>query len=228
MLNNLKAYLRTVLVVAWKDLTVEWHSRETISAVLVFALVVIFLFNFALDLDSTLRAGLSAGVLWVTFAFSGTLGLNRSMAAERENNCFDGLLLAPVDRSAIYLGKVLAAYILMLVTAAILLPVYSLLYNQNLFLPNLLVVIALGSLGYSAVGTLLAGLAAQTRTKDLLLPVLLFPVALPVLVAAVYASRAVLEGSSLDALGYWTGILVIYDLVFLALAILVYDSLVED
>ena len=122
--------------VLWKDLAAEWRSRELISAMLVFALLVIFIFNFALELDAQARASVTAGVLWVTFTFAGTLGLNRSLAVEKDRGCLDGLLLAPVDRTAIYFGKMLANLVFMLLVAAIVLPVYSLLYNVNLFLPG--------------------------------------------------------------------------------------------
>ena len=122
---------------------------------LVFALLVIFIFNFALQLDVQARAAVTSGVLWVTFIFAGTLGLNRSMAVEKDRGCLDGLLLAPVDRSAIYFGKMLANLVFMLATAIIVLPVYSVLYNTNLFNGGLMLVILLGAEGYSAVGTLL-------------------------------------------------------------------------
>ncbi len=137
---------------------------------------------------------MTSGVLWVTFVFAGTLGLNRSLAVEKDRGCLDGLLLAPVDRTAIYFGKMLANLIFMLMVAVIVLPVYSILYNTNLFNPGLMLVILLGSEGYVAVGTLLAAMAVQTRTRDILLPILLFPVIIPVLVAAVKASGGFLEG----------------------------------
>ena len=141
---------------------------------LVFALLVILIFNFALELDVRTRGTITAGVLWVTFAFAGTLGLNRSMAVEKDRGCLDGLLLAPVDRSAIYFGKMLGNWLFMLMVATIILPIYSVLYNVNLFHPGLLAVILLGSFGYVVVGTLLASMAVQARTRDVLLPILLW------------------------------------------------------
>jgi heme exporter protein B len=222
------SYLRTALTVARKDLTVEWYSRQSMAAMLVFALMVIFLFNFALQLDAGVRGNLTSGVLWVTFAFAGTLGLGRSLAAERENGCLDGLLLAPVDRSAIYLGKMTANLVLMLAVAVIVLPIYAVLYDQNIFNPGLMGIILLGSLGYSAVGTLLSSLAVQARARDLLLPVLLFPLALPLLVAAVNASRVILEAGSWTELTPWINLLVVYDVIFLAVALAAFDYVVEE
>jgi heme exporter protein B len=140
------SFMRAMGAVVWKDLSAELRSRELISAMLVFALLVILIFNFALDLDPATRreSTITAGVLWVIFVFAGTLGLNRSMAVEKDRGCLDGLLLAPVDRSAIYFGKVLGNLVFMLMVEIIVLPIYSLLYNVNLFNPGLLLVILLG------------------------------------------------------------------------------------
>src|SRR3990172_7313240 len=135
------AYGRAIAAVVWKDLAAELRSRELIGAMLVFALLVILIFNFALELDVRTRQTVTSGVLWVTFAFAGTLGLNRSMAIEKDRGCLDGLLLAPVDRSALYFGKMLGNLTFMLIVEAIVLPVYSVLYSTNLFNPGLLLVI---------------------------------------------------------------------------------------
>jgi heme exporter protein B len=199
-----------------------------LSAMLVFALLVIIIFNFALELDAKTRAAVTSGVLWVTFAFAGTLGLNRSMAMEKDRGCLDGLLLAPVDRSAIYFGKSISNLIFMLIVEAIVLPVYSVLYNTNLFKPGLLLVILLGSVGYIAVGTLLASMAVQTRTRDILLPILLFPVAVPVLIAAVKASSGFLEGIVFPEILPWLNLLIVYDIIFLAVSFMVFDYIVEE
>jgi hypothetical protein len=125
----LSTYLKAVSAIVWKDLAAELRSRELLSAMLVFALLVILIFNFAIELQPNLRSIITPGVLWVTFAFAGTLGLNRSMAVEKDRGCLDGLLLAPVDRSAIYFGKAISNLAFMLIVAIIVLPIYSVLYN---------------------------------------------------------------------------------------------------
>jgi heme exporter protein B len=167
-------------------------------------------------------------VLWVIFVFAGTLGLNRSMSVEKDRGCMDGLLLAPVDRSAIYFGKVLGNLVFMLMVEIIVLPIYSLLYNVNLFNPGLMLVILLGSIGYVAVGTLLAAMAVQARTRDILLPILLFPVVLPVILAAVKASTGFLDGSEMDLIRPWLNLLIAYDIIFSAVAFMVFDYVVEE
>ena len=145
-------FFKAVSAVVWKDVQAEVRSRELFSAMLVFSLLMILIFNFALELDVKTRQSVTAGVLWATFAFAGTLGLNRSMAIEKDRGCLDGLLLAPVDRSAIYFGKVISNLAFMLIVELIVLPVYSVLYNVNLFNPGLLLVILLGSIGYAVGG----------------------------------------------------------------------------
>lgn len=221
-------FLRALGAVVWKDLRAELRSRELLSAMLVFAILVILIFNFALELDAQARASVTSGVIWVTFIFAGTLGLNRSMAIEKDRGCLDGLLLAPVDRSAIYFGKAIGNLVFMLIVAAIVLPLYSILYNTNLFQPGLLLIILLGSIGYVAVGTLLASMAVQARTRDILLPILLFPVLVPVLVAAVKGSSGFLQGAPMDEIQPWLNLLIVYDLIFTAVAYMVFDYVVEE
>ena len=221
-------YLKAIGAIVWKDLAAEIRSRELLSAMLVFALLVILIFNFAIELQPALRTTITPGVLWVTFAFSGTLGLNRSMAIEKDRGCLDGLLLAPVDRSAIYFGKALSNLAFMLIVAVIVLPIYSLLYNINIFIPGLLLVVLLGSIGYVAVGTLLSSMAVQTRTRDVLLPVLLFPVIVPVLLAAVKASSGFLQNLPMNEIWPWLNILIAYDVIFIAVAFIVFDYVIEE
>ena len=222
------AFGRAVGAVVWKDLAAELRSRELVGGMLVFALLVILIFNFALELDVRTRSAITAGVLWVTFAFAGTIGLNRSMAVEKDRGCLDGLLLAPVDRAAIYFGKVLANLAFLGIVVAVVLPVYSVLYNVNLFVPGLLGVIVLGSIGYVAVCTLLAAMAVQARTRDVLLPILLFPVVLPALIPAVRASTGILQGLPLEEVAIWIRLLIVYDVVFLVVAWWVFDYVVEE
>lgn len=226
--QELRDFVRAIQAVVWKDLAAELRSRELISAMLVFALLVILIFNFALELEPKMRTLMTSGVLWVTFAFAGTIGLNRSMAMEKDRGCLDGLLLTPVDRSAIFFGKTIGNLLFMLVVEAIVLPVYSFLYAVNLFNPGLLLVILLGSVGYSAVGTLLASMAVQTRTRDVLLPILLFPLIIPVLLAAVKASGAFMAGSPWPEIMPWINLLLVYDVIFITAAYMVFDYIVEE
>lgn len=221
-------FLKAVAAVVWKDVRAEFRSRELFSAMLVFSLLMILIFNFALELDIKTRQSVTAGVLWSTFAFAGTLGLNRSMAIEKDRGCLDGLLLAPVDRSAIYFGKVISNLAFMLIVEIVVLPTYSILYSINLFNPGLLIVILLGSIGYVAVGTLLATMAIETRARDVLLPILLLPVVFPLLLAAIRASNGFLSGTKLEDIVLWVNLLIAYDTIFIAVAFMVFDNIVEE
>ncbi len=222
------SFFKAMAAIIRKDLAAEYHSRELIPTMLAFSLIVIIIFNFSLELDVRVRQSVTAGVLWTTFAFAGTLGLNRSMAIEKDRECMDGLLLAPVDRSAIYFGKAVSNLLFMLMVEAIILPIYSLMYNVNLFQGGLLGVILLGSIGYTAVGTLLSAMSIQTRTRDVLLPILLLPIVLPVLLASVKASSGLLNGATLPEILSPLNLLIAYDVIFIAVSFMVFDFVVEE
>ncbi len=226
--RGVRDYLSVVGGLVWKDLAAELRSRELLGAMLVFALLVILIFNFALELQVATRKAITSGVLWTTFAFAGTLGLNRSMGMERERGCLDALLLAPVDRSAIYFGKALANLIFLLLVALIVLPIYSALYGVNLFNAGLMAVIVLGVVGYVAVGTLLSAMSIQTRTRDILLPILLFPVVLPVLIAAVKASNGFLQALEMTEIMPWINLLLVYDVIFVAVSFMSFEYIVQE
>lgn len=228
-------YLRAVAAILAKDLSAELRSRELFSAMLVFSLLVVLIFNFALELDRTARENVAAGVLWVTFTFSGTLGLNRSLAMEKDRGSLDGLLLAPVDRSALFFGKMIGNVLFMTAVEAVILPVFTVLYNISLLRPWLILVIVLGTLGYASVGTLLSSMTVHSRAREVMLPILLFPVAVPVVVAAVQASSGVLlaeagrtVGTLWQTIGSWVNLLIAYDVIFLAIAFMVFDYVVEE
>ncbi len=223
------SFFKATAAIVQKDLSAEFRSRELLSAMLVFSMLVILIFNFALELDIKVRQSVTAGVLWTTFAFAGTLGLNRSMAVEKDRGCMDGLLLAPVDRSAIFFGKAISNLAFMLIVEAIVLPLYALLYNEvRIFQLSFLGVILLGSIGYISVGTLLSAMSVQTRTRDVLLPILLFPVAVPVLLASVKASGGLLIGAAFAEILTPLNLLIVYDVIFIAVAFMVFDFVVEE
>lgn len=223
------SFFKAVMAIVQKDLSAEFRSRELLSAMLVFSMLVILIFNFALELNIEVRKSVAAGVLWTTFAFAGTLGLNRSMAVEKDRGCMDGLLLAPVDRSAIFFGKAISNLAFMLIVEAIVIPLYALLYNETrIFQLDFLLIILLGSIGYIAVGTLLSAMSVQTRTRDVLLPILLFPVAVPVLLASVKASGGLIEGATFAEILTPFNLLLAYDVIFIAVAFMVFDFVVEE
>lgn len=223
------SFIKATLAIIHKDLAAEFRSRELLTAMLTFSVLVILIFNFALDLNIDVRQKVTAGVLWTTFAFAGTLGLNRSMAVEKDRGCMDGLLLAPVDRSAIFFGKAISNLAFMLMVEAIVLPLYAFFYNETrIFKLEFIAVLLLGSIGYIAVGTLLSAMSVQTRTRELLLPILLFPIVVPVLIASVLASGAIINDMALPQIMTPLNLLIVYDIIFIAVSFMFFDFIVEE
>jgi heme exporter protein B len=220
-------YVRQILALVRKDILTELRTRESSTAMLVFAIMAIVMFNFALRLRVDTFRPLTPGVLWVTLVFAGTLGLSRSMSSEQINQCMDGLLLAPCDRSVIFLGKALTNVIFTLVVAAIILPVMAILFDETLFQPGIVLVVLLGVIGYAGAGTLIATMAASTRAREVFLPILLFPLALPLLVAAVIATSGFLDKLPLAEFGSWIGVEVAFIVIFWTAGTLLFEFLVE-
>jgi heme exporter protein B len=215
--------------VVWKDLLVERRSKETLNALAFFSLLLLFIFQFALGPDRERLAGVLPGLLWLGFVLAGLLGLGRTFVAERENDCWEGLLLAPGDKSAIYVGKLAGNLLLMLAVEAMLLVLFAVFFNLDLagVLPALGLVALLGTVGLAAVGTLFAAMTANLRARELLFPVLLLPVQVPVLLAAVKATEAVLAGEPLGAVSHWLQLLAAADAVYVTAGLLTFDFVLE-
>jgi heme exporter protein B len=225
---SVRSYWDKVWAIIVKDVVAEYRTREMISAMLVFSVLALLIFSFALDLRGEIARAAAPGVLWATVAFSGTLGLSRSLAREQQTGCIDGLLLAPMDRSAIFFGKALGNLAFMVVVEIMLLPLFSALFNVPLLRIGVLGVTVLGTTGYAAVGTLLAAIAVNTRAREVMLPVLLLPLMVPVLIAAVKTTGGLIEGGTLAELGGWVRLLVAYDLVIVAVSMLTFGYVVEE
>lgn len=222
-------FLRKVGAVAWKDLRAEWRTREMFSAMFVFALLIVIIFNFALELRVTNARALVPGILWVAFTFSGMLGLNRSFILEKDRGSLEGLLLCPVDRSAIYLGKMLSNMALMGIVEAFVLPITFVLFNMSFrTVPMLVAVVVLGTLGFAGIGTLFSAMAVNTRAREVMLPLLLFPVAVPLMIAAVKLTAGVLDGLAMAELSRWWQLLVGFDVIFLTLSLMTFDYVIEE
>jgi heme exporter protein B len=224
------SFLRKVLAIVWKDIVAELRTKEMFSAMFVFAVLVIVVFNFAFDLrvSGDQVRQVAPGALWVSFAFAGILGLNRAFTTEKERGCLEGLLLAPVDHVAIYFGKMISTVLFMLVVEAFMLPVFTAFMSVNLFDIRLVLVIVLGTLGFAGVGTILSAMTAQTRAREVLLPILLLPVAAPVLIAAVKATAGLLDGQAMGEILTWLRLLIAFDIIFPAAAFMTFDFVVKE
>ena len=222
---------RAVGAIVRKDLQVELRTFESVPAMTLFAVTTFVLFHFGLD-RSTLDGDLAAGVLWVTLLFAAVLGVNRLFVAEEEQGGFDGFLLAPVDRTALFVAKALALFAFLCVIELVAVPAFVvLLLGPSPWdpLPGLLLVLLLANLGIALIGTLVGGIAVRTRARDLIGPLLVLPLLVPVVLAASEATAPLLAAGGAQALpGRWLAILAIYDLIFGLVAYGVFDFLLED
>jgi heme exporter protein B len=222
------SFWRAVGAIAWKDLRAEIRSRELINAMVLFTLMTVMVFSLALELDFTARRNAIAGVLWVTVVFAGMLGLSRSLSVEKDRGSLDALLLAPIDRSALFFGKMIGNLLFVLVIGLVLLVMLTVLFNITLIKPLLALIVVLGCLGFTTVGTLLASMSVHARARETMLPILLLPVVLPLLLSAVRASTAILEGLPSDEWVPWLELLVIVDVLYLVGAYVLFDYVVEE
>ncbi len=222
-------YLRKVAAIVGKDIATEIRTKEMVSAMFVFSLLIIFIFNFAFDLRAENVQALAPGVLWVAIAFAGMLGLSRSFVLERDQGVLDGLLLAPVDRSAIYFGKMIGNALFISIVEIFILPFFIILFNQPLStLPMLIGVVVLGTIGLSGVGTLFSAMAVHTRAREVMLPIMLFPVIVPLMLAAVRLTSAVLDNTPFEDASHWLALLVAFDVIFIAVSFILFEFVVEE
>jgi heme exporter protein B len=223
--------IRAARAILAKDLRLELRTKESVPAMTLFTVTVYVLFHFGLDRD-TLEGSLASGVLWVTLLLAAVVGVARLFAAEREQGGIEGLLLAPVDQTSLFLAKAAALFLFLCAVEVVALPAFALLLlGPDLLepLPRLLPILLLANVGLAAVGALVAALATPTRAPDLIVPLLLLPLLVPVLIAAAEASEPLLrDDPTADRLGRWLGLLTLYDVVFVLLSVAVFDYLLED
>ncbi|HEV3375942.1 MAG TPA: heme exporter protein CcmB [Thermoleophilaceae bacterium] len=223
--------IRAARAILRKDLLLELRTKESVPAMTLFTLTVYVLFHFGLDRDS-LDGELAAGVLWVTLLLAAVIGVTRLFAAEREQGGIDALLLAPVDRTALFLAKAAALFLFLTAVELVALPAFALLLlgpGLGGTLPELALVLLLGNLGIASVGALVSALAAETRARELIVPLLLLPLLVPLLISCAQASEPFLRpDQGPENLGRWLALLTLYDVVFVLLSVAVFDYLLED
>lgn len=220
-------FLRQTLTIAAKDLRSELRTKEAINASLSFALVILLLFSFAFDPTADTTREISGGLLWLVFAFAGALILNRSFARELENDCLDALIASPVPGPALFLGKAIANYALLLGIEVVCLPIFGIFYNVRWTqqLPSLALVLLLASWGVSVVGTVFSALTVNMRLRELMLPMLVYPILIPCLMAAMQLTTPLLAGEPIQGdLLAWLRLLIGFDIIFTALAVTLIDT----
>lgn len=222
-------FLKKVWAIVQKDLTSEFRTKEMISAMLIFSFLTVTIFSFAFEPTKEMIKGVFPGIIWVAFIFAGILGLNRSFLSEKANDCILGLMLCPADRSAIYFGKMIGNLLFMLIMEVISLPIFFVLYDFKMvgsFL-YLTLMIILATIGFIAIGTFLAALSVNTRNSEILLPIILFPLIIPVLIGAVQATSAILTAGPLQDWLPWIKVITAFDIVFLTVPWLLFEYLLE-
>ncbi len=225
----MKEFLRPVFLVTWKDILLELRSREVVIASMVFAVMVVVIFNFALNVTPETVDILAPGILWVAFAFAGVLAMSRAFVIEKDQGSLEGLLLCPVSRDSLYFGKMLALFLFMTAVEVVLLPIFAVLFDFSAFSFTLIGVILLATLGFAAVGTLFSSIAVNTRSREIMLPVLFFPVITPVIIGAVETSTGAI-GSSVNVIGVgrWLQLIAVFDAVFLVLCPWAFGLVMEE
>jgi heme exporter protein B len=223
--------IATARTILRKDLLIELRTKESVPAMTLFTITVYVLFHFGLDRDS-LDGELAAGVLWVTLLLAAVIGVSRLFSAEREQGGIDGLRLAPVDLTALFVAKAAALFVFLTAVELIAVPAFGLLLlgpGLGGAFPELLVVLLLANLGVGALGALVAALAAETRAHELIVPLLLLPLLVPLLIACAQATEPLLrQDAGPEDLGRWLSLLTLYDVVFVLLSVAVFDYLLED
>ncbi len=219
-------FLVQVQAILWKDIRCELRSKQVWMSMGLFALLVLVIFNFAFDLRVDNKAAIAPGALWVAFVFASLLGLGRTITSEQENGSMDRLMLCPVDRKAIYVAKLLGNLLFIAVVEVIALPVFAALFDVPLFTGQLLPIVLLGTLGVATIGTLFSTIAAATRARELLLPILVFPLIVPVVIGAVRATGALMAPSINEP--PWLGLMLAFDLIFLSISLLVFEYVIEE
>ena len=225
----MSAYARRAWMVVWKDILTERRSKESLNALVFFSLLLLFVFQFSLGPERARIEAALPGLLWLGFILSGLLAFGRTFLIERENDCWEGLVLTPGDKSAIYLGKLAGNVLVMVVVEVVLVALFAVFFAIDFmpFLPGLAAVLALGTLGLASVGTLFGAVTAQMRARELLFPVLLLPAVVPVLLASVSATKTLLAGEPLADAAAWLKLLAAADLVYLVVGVLTFEFVLE-
>jgi heme exporter protein B len=219
----------SVFIITWKDIISHARSAETIISVPFFALITIFIFAFAFNAGGTAAgAEQSAGIIWMVITFASVIGLGQAFVSEKENSCLKGLLLCPVERHVIFLGKLTVSFIMIAIMEAITTPVFLVLFNVSCRIPDLIAIIMLATLGLAVVGTLFSIISSASRVREVLFPILFFPVIIPLLITAILATSSIFNGKPLGDTLPQIGVLIAFNVLFMALSILLFGYAIEE
>ena len=224
------ALLKQTGLLLWKDLLLELRRRDSLMTMFFFGTLLLFVFHFSFDLASDKVAAMAPALLWLAFLFTGTLGLAQLFHSERENHCLDALLLSPLDRGALFLAKTGFNLVLMILVEIVVIPLFWILFNLSSWdlLPRLFLVTLLGTIGFCVLGTIMSAITLRARARELLLPLVLFPLMIPIILATIRCMESVLRtGAFVDA-APWLRLLLVFDVIFLTLGVLIFDWVIES
>ena len=224
------ALLRETYLILWKDLLLELRRRDSVLTMFFFGTLLLFVFHFSFDLAPEKVAEMAPALLWLAFLFTGTLGLAQLFQPERENHCLDALLLSPLDRGALFLAKSIFNLILMAIVEIVVIPLFWILFNLRSWnlLPQLLLVTLLGTVGFCVLGTITSAITLRARARELLLPLVLFPLMVPVILATIRCMETVLRTGEFGDATPWLRLLIGFDVIFLTVGVLIFDRVIES
>ena len=223
-------FFRVIRWIVWKDLASEMRSRENISSMFFFAVIVIMIFSFSFSMDLQAAKDLMPGIIWVAFGFTGIIGLGKSFWVELQNDCLENLQISPAPKGAIYLGKLISNLIFILIVELVLFPMFVIFFNLDVLdkVHLVLLIFLVGTLGFSAVGTLFSAMTVQVRAREVMLPILLLPMVIPVMIGAVEATRGALNGDPWALYRHWMELLIVFDIVFTLVSFWAFEWILES
>ncbi|MBI5185607.1 MAG: heme exporter protein CcmB [Nitrospinae bacterium] len=223
--------LEEIKAIIWKDLASELRTKEIFLSMFVFAVLTIIIFIFSIDLRVVNKGDVAPAAIWVAIVFSGTIGLNRSFLHELENDCLSGLMLSPMDRSSIYLGKTIGNLVYMLCMEAMILPVFILFFNLDVsvsLLLKLILVIFLGTLGFVSIGTLLSAMSMKLKAREIMLPILLCTLVIPIIIGSVKVTGSFLDSGGFSEATGWLKLIGAFDIIFLTASFMIFEHLIQE
>ena len=224
----MKRSLIAIKTMVWKDLLLELKSKDVIISIVSFALLALVIFNFAFGSSSQLASLIAPGAIWVSITFAGVIGLNRLFVIEHDQGSIVGLLLTPVSRDSIYFGKMLAMFVFLTISEIILLPIYAILFNTSITHPIFLLIVVLGTIGFASLGTLFSAMAVNTRSREIMLPVMFLPIVMPILIGSVVASANILDGGGWSDAARGIHIIIVFDVLSLVVSPLLFEQIMQE
>tara|TARA_B100001750_G_scaffold247509_1_gene273521 strand:+ start:25191 stop:25865 length:675 start_codon:yes stop_codon:yes gene_type:complete len=224
----MKRSVVAIKTILWKDLLLELKSKDVIISIVSFALLALVIFNFAFGSSPQLASLIAPGAIWVSITFAGVIGLNRLFVIEHDQGSIIGLLLTPVSKDSIFFGKMLSMFVFLTISEIILLPIYAILFNTSITHPIFLLIVVLGTIGFASLGTLFSAMAVNTRSREIMLPVMFLPIVMPILIGSVVASANILDGGGWSDAARGIHIIIVFDVLSLVVSPLLFEHIMQE